>query len=37
MPDNSNALTLFGENTPEGRQKLQEEINDAHELFKSFY
>ncbi len=29
-------LTLFGENTPEGRQKLQEEINDAHELFKTF-
>ena len=29
-------LTLFGENTPEGRQKLQEEINDAHELFKDF-
>jgi serine protease SohB len=29
-------LTLFGENTPEGRQKLQEEINDAHELFKAF-
>jgi serine protease SohB len=29
-------LSLFGENTPEGRQKLQEEINDAHELFKAF-
>lgn len=29
-------LTLFGRNTPEGRQKLQEEINDAHHLFKLF-
>lgn len=29
-------LTLFGKNTEEGRQKLQEEINDAHELFKAF-
>lgn len=29
-------LTLFGKNTPEGRQKLQEEINDAHDLFKAF-
>ncbi len=29
-------LTLFGKNTPEGRQKLQEEINDAHHLFKLF-
>lgn len=29
-------LTLFGKNTPEGREKLQEEINEAHELFKAF-
>lgn len=29
-------LTLFGKNTSEGREKLQEEINDTHELFKSF-
>lgn len=27
-------LTLFGENTREGRAKLQEEINDIHGLFK---
>ena len=29
-------LTIFGKNTDEGREKLQEEINDVHELFKSF-
>ncbi|OGT52855.1 MAG: protease SohB [Gammaproteobacteria bacterium RIFCSPHIGHO2_12_FULL_42_13] len=29
-------LTLFGENTKEGREKLQSEINDTHALFKSF-
>ncbi|MBS0350378.1 MAG: protease SohB [Proteobacteria bacterium] len=29
-------LTLFGKNTPEGREKMQEELNDAHELFKEF-
>jgi serine protease SohB len=29
-------LTLFGENTPEGRAKFQEELDDAHALFKSF-
>lgn len=29
-------LTLFGKNTSEGREKLQEEINDTHDLFKSF-
>lgn len=29
-------LTLFGENTNKGRQKLQEEVDEAHELFKSF-
>lgn len=29
-------LTLFGENTNKGRKKMQEEIDDAHELFKTF-
>lgn len=29
-------LTIFGKNTDEGREKLQEEINDVHDLFKSF-
>lgn len=29
-------LTIFGKNTDEGREKLQAEINDVHELFKSF-
>ena len=29
-------LTLFGKNTPEGREKLQEEINEAHDIFKAF-
>jgi serine protease SohB len=28
-------LTLFGKNTEEGRQKLQQELEDIHELFKS--
>ncbi len=28
-------LTLFGENTDEGREKLKEEIEDVHELFKN--
>lgn len=27
-------LTLFGENTEEGRQKFQQDINEVHELFK---
>ncbi|RUO32246.1 protease SohB [Aliidiomarina sedimenti] len=27
-------LTLFGENTDEGRRKFQEDIDDVHELFK---
>src|SRR5262249_22123379 len=27
-------LTIFGENTDEGRAKLQEEINDVHDQFK---
>ncbi len=29
-------LSLFGENTKEGRHKLQQEVEDAHTLFKSF-
>jgi serine protease SohB len=29
-------LTLFGENTPAGRAKFQEELDDTHALFKSF-
>ncbi len=28
-------LTLFGENTAEGREKLKEELEDVHELFKN--
>lgn len=29
-------LTLFGENTEKGRQKLQEEVEETHHLFKQF-
>lgn len=29
-------LSLFGENTKEGRKKMQEEVNEAHTLFKNF-
>lgn len=29
-------LTVFGKNTSEGREKLQDEMNDAHDLFKTF-
>jgi serine protease SohB len=29
-------LSLFGENTKEGRKKMQEEVNEAHTLFKDF-
>ena len=29
-------LTVFGKNTSAGREKLQEEINETHQLFKSF-
>lgn len=29
-------LTLFGENTEEGRKKMTEDIQDTHELFKDF-
>lgn len=27
-------ITMFGENTPEGREKLQQELEDIHHLFK---
>jgi serine protease SohB len=29
-------LTLFGENTEEGREKFREELNETHQLFKHF-
>ncbi|KEY60785.1 protease SohB [Serratia sp. DD3] len=29
-------LTLFGENTPQGREKFCEDLNETHELFKQF-
>jgi len=29
-------LTLFGENTPSSRQKVQDEVNEVHKLFKDF-
>ena len=29
-------LTMFGENTTEGREKFQAELDDAHALFKDF-
>jgi serine protease SohB len=29
-------VTIFGENTDQGRHKFQEEIEDAHTLFKDF-
>ncbi len=29
-------LTLFGENTEEGRQKFREDLNETHHLFKDF-
>lgn len=29
-------LTLFGENSPEGREKFQQELNETHRLFKGF-
>lgn len=33
--DYKRTLTLFGENTPEGKEKLQEEIEVVHEQFKN--
>jgi serine protease SohB len=29
-------LTIFGENTPEGRKKFQEDLEDTHAVFKEF-
>lgn len=29
-------VTLFGENTAKGRSKMQQEVNDTHELFKEY-
>lgn len=34
--DFKRTISLFGENTSKGREKLQEEIEEAHELFKEF-
>lgn len=34
--DFKRTLSLFGENTSKGRQKLQEEVEETHELFKAF-
>jgi serine protease SohB len=34
--EHKRTLTMFGENTDEDREKLREEIEEAHELFKTF-
>lgn len=34
--DYKRTLTMFGKNTKEGREKLQEELEDIHYLFKNF-
>ncbi len=34
--EHKRTVTLFGENTDQGRQKFQQEIEQAHELFKLF-
>lgn len=34
--DFKRTLTLFGENTEEGRQKFREELEETHQLFKAF-
>ena len=34
--DYKRTLTLFGENTQEGRMKMKEEVEETHTLFKSF-
>lgn len=34
--DYKRTLTVFGENTKAGREKLQEEVDEMHELFKTF-
>lgn len=34
--EHKRTLTMFGENTEKGRQKFQEDLEDTHELFKSY-
>ncbi len=34
--ENKRTLTMFGENTDKGREKFMEDLEDTHELFKSF-
>jgi len=34
--EHKRTLTLFGENTDEGRTKLQEQLEETHQLFKAF-
>jgi serine protease SohB len=34
--EHKRTLTLFGENTDEGRAKLQEQLEETHQLFKAF-
>lgn len=34
--EHKRTLTLFGENTEEGRQKLKQELQDTHDLFKGY-
>ena len=34
--EHKRTLTIFGENTDQGRQKLREELEDVHALFKEF-
>lgn len=34
--EHKRTLTLFGENTDEGREKFREELQEAHDLFKAF-
>ena len=34
--EHKRTLTMFGENTDEGRQKFQEELDVAHQIFKEF-
>lgn len=34
--EHKRTLTIFGENTPEGRAKMQADLDDTHSLFKTF-
>lgn len=34
--EHKRTLTMFGKNTTKAREKMQEEVNDAHALFKAF-